>query len=108
MAAIWLCVVAPTVSRTLHAHPALAMPGCGSMGLDETHGHHLGTPAVPAHDGDACGYCTLFGHSPGLLFDVVAPMLVALQPPRQTLERAHLAAPRLLLLSAAPRGPPVA
>ncbi|KAF1006305.1 MAG: hypothetical protein GAK28_02616 [Luteibacter sp.] len=61
LVAVWLTVLAPTVSRTA----AFEFPDLGAW--CEPVGHHHDD--APAHhdDGDAaCGYCTLFSGTPSL------------------------------------------
>lgn len=63
--AVWIAVLAPTVSRTAEAcvFPELSAM-CGAMAAGHEHHHHGG-----GHhdDGDAaCGYCTLFASIPAL------------------------------------------
>jgi hypothetical protein len=107
IAAVWLLVAAPTVSRSLAATDAWPQLGawCTGHGLDE---HHPSAPDAPGLHTDECGYCALLGHSPALTGHVaaasVAAMLPAIAPIHETSRHGH----PLSLLSANPRGPPQA
>lgn len=107
MAALWLLVVAPTVSQTLSSLSSWPDLGawCTGHGLSDQHS----SPSTPDHPGphtDKCGYCVLLGHSPllgggGLAISIVAPVPAA-RPTAGTVHRWYA----LPLLSAHPRGPP--
>lgn len=105
MAAMWLLVAAPTISRSLP--PTGAWPEldawCTGHGLDE---HHPSTPDAPALHTDECGYCALLGHSPLLAGAAHAPSVAAALPVAVPLEEAYWHWHPLPLLSAHPRGPP--
>jgi hypothetical protein len=100
--ALWLTIVAPVVSQTL-ASPLDALIGIGACGVV----HADGTQSPPTgHPLEKCGYCGLLaGHSllpdaaPALVPGLALPdrwLTAALPPERGT----------VVLLAAAPRGPP--
>jgi Protein of unknown function (DUF2946) len=107
LVAVWLTVLAPSVSRTVSA--AFVFPDLGAWcetspadHHDTTTGHDADAPA----DGAACGYCTLFAQMPalGTAFYVghalpLAVYVPAALPPT----RAHVP---VAILYAPPRGPP--
>jgi hypothetical protein len=109
LVAVWLTVLAPSVSRTVSA--PVVFPDLGAWceaspadHHDTTTGHDADAPA----DGAACGYCTLFAQMPALgtafYVDQTLPLAVhvaAVLPPT----RAHVP---VAILYAPPRGPPVA
>ncbi len=70
--AIALIIVAPLISVSLQKDPMSSMPGMHhemSM-LSEYHdGHHSGT--MPVDHAEACGYCVLLAHVPGLILALV-------------------------------------
>jgi hypothetical protein len=106
--AVWLTVLAPSVSRTVSA--AFAFPDlgawCEAVPTDH-HGMASGHDAAVPDDGSACGYCTLFAQTPALgsaFFighAVPVPGYVAAGLP---VARAHVP---VAILHAPPRGPPV-
>jgi hypothetical protein len=106
IAAMALLVFAPDISRYLmaaHAMPALAADCPEHAG----HADHGATPDPHAiTHGDACGYCTLFGHTP------VTPTVYRLTIPATSwLAIAPIQLPTVHggstpVISAAPRGPP--
>lgn len=106
MAALWLTIVAPVVSRTLP--DAQSMPDlgawCTSHGLSD---HHPPAPSAPPMHMDDCGYCTLLGHSP-LVSSHAIVFLAPPSPPAPSLvpwaTGARYVEP---VLSANPRGPPL-
>ena len=105
MAAMWLTIVAPVVSRTL---PGMgmspAMAGCGVHGAGDQHPE---LPLDPADPMDHCGYCTLLMHSPlvsGGSIVFLAAVLPAIAMPRAW---ASSIGPVTPVLSASPRGPPL-
>jgi len=105
MAAMWLTIVAPVVSRVLpdaQMSPALGA-WCTGHGLSN---QHLSSPSDPASSLDHCGYCTLLGHSPLVSGDAIVfspPALPAAAAPLLWVFRASYVEP---VLSASPRGPP--
>ncbi|MGK9174670.1 DUF2946 domain-containing protein [Yokenella regensburgei] len=95
---ILLIVIAPLISVALQKDPMSAMPGMhhdmSSMSMTvqpEMAGHHDMTPAsVPLDHAEACGYCVLMAHVPGLLLALV--VLISL-----ILSRIRLSVPRPVL-----------
>lgn len=105
IAAVWLLVAAPTVSRSLSAMDAWPELGawCTGHGLDE---HHPSSPDAPALHTDECGYCALLGHSPVLTGHMAAPIAAAMLPAIAPIHESAWQGDSLPLLSAKPRGPP--
>ncbi|WP_325470108.1 DUF2946 family protein [Luteibacter sp.] len=109
LVAVWLTVLAPSVSRTVSA--AFVFPDLGTWCEPVPADHH---GAARGHDADApgddaaCGYCTLFAQMPalGTAFHIghalPSPGYVAATLPAA---RAH---EPTAILHAPPRGPPVA
>ena len=102
LVAVWLTVLAPTVSRTA----AFAFPDLGAW--CEPVGHHHDGDGVHHDDADAaCGYCTLFSATPalgggafaaGVPFVARTTAIAAALPPRAVVDAIfHIHA----------RGPPV-
>lgn len=104
--AVWLTALAPTVSRV----SAFTFPDLGAWCEPATMAHHHDGGGHAGHDeGDAaCGYCTLFTHSPGM----AGGMQVGEVPRLAIDSAAHGAQARAFAPSAFfhthPRGPPVA
>lgn len=73
--AILLVVVAPLISVSLQKDPMSTMPGMhhGMSMMSEQDAHHQrSAPAtMPTDQGEACGYCALFAHVPGLILAIV-------------------------------------
>jgi hypothetical protein len=71
--AILLIVVAPLISVSLQKDPMSAMPGMHhDMSMMSMAGHHDMAPdSVPIDHGEACGYCVLLAHVPGLMLALV-------------------------------------
>lgn len=68
--AIALIIVAPLVSVSLQKDPMSAMPGMHhamSMGAE----HHSPSQGMPVDHAEACGYCVLLAHVPGLILALV-------------------------------------
>ncbi|HED2612457.1 TPA: DUF2946 domain-containing protein [Citrobacter koseri] len=91
MFAILLIVVAPLISVSLQKDPMSAMPGMHhDMSMMAEHvGHHgqSSSMPMPVDHGEACGYCVLLTHVPGLMLALVillSGMLLRqkLTPPR--------------------------
>jgi len=107
LVAVWLTVLAPSVSRTVSA--ALVFPDLGAWCEASPGDHHAGATGHDADapgDGAACGYCTLFAQMPALgsAFHVGHALpsparIPAALPPT----RAHVP---VAILYAPPRGPP--
>jgi hypothetical protein len=109
LVAVWLTVLAPSVSRTVSA--AFVFPDLGAWCEGSSNGHHgttTGHDTDAVSDGAACGYCTLFAQMPALgpAFYIghalPSPGYVAADLP---VVRAHVP---VAILHAPPRGPPVA
>jgi hypothetical protein len=103
--AVWLAALAPTISRV----DAWRFPELGAW-CEPVDAHHHGDEGARGHDdaGAACGYCTLFTHSPGL-----AGAFHAAGVPHLSLASLTPAAPDREFSPRAvfhthPRGPPVA
>lgn len=96
--AILLIVVAPLISVSLQKDPMSAMPGMHhdmSMMADHA-GHHTHDAPVtmPVDHGEACGYCVLLAHVPGLLLALAILLCGVLlrlktRPPRPTIKHWH-------------------
>lgn len=131
VAAMWLLVAAPTVSRVLPSllssdlgawcvgHGATenhaSMPGMDEMaGMADMPGmvHTAGMPGMPDMPGDPtqhmdqCGYCVMLAHTPLLSGAVVALLLAAPLPAVAPVSRTSVAWQAQPVLSAEPRGPP--
>lgn len=71
LVAMWLAVVAPTISRLVEASQDLVVPVCvaaDQAGQPGASAHHIrirvdGQHDAPATPLNACGYCGLFAHS---------------------------------------------
>ncbi|WP_312605042.1 DUF2946 domain-containing protein [Kosakonia cowanii] len=89
--AILLILVAPLISTALQKDPMSAMPGMHHemsmpMPAQSDHAHHDRShhamsqpesppPAMPLDHAEACGYCVLLAHVPGLIFLLVLLLL---------------------------------
>lgn len=84
--AILLILVAPLISTALQKDPMSAMPGMHHemsmpMPVQSDHSHHEMSqpesppPAMPLDHAEACGYCVLLAHVPGLIFLLVLLLL---------------------------------
>ncbi|MFU0920152.1 DUF2946 domain-containing protein [Kluyvera sichuanensis] len=65
--AMALIIVAPLISMSLQQSPMSAMPGMHhdmSMSMPT---HHSAPESMPIDHGEACGYCVLLTHVPGLI-----------------------------------------
>ncbi|EOV9619112.1 DUF2946 domain-containing protein [Cronobacter dublinensis] len=95
--AILLIVVAPLISVSLQKDPMSAMPGMHhAMPMDDMSDMHPGMPhempspapaSVSVDHAEACGYCVLLAHVPGLL--LALSLLVSF-----ILQRVRLPVPR--------------
>ena len=94
--AILLIVVAPLISVSLQKDPMSAMPGMhhdmSMMSMDEHHGDMPHT--MPVDHAEACGYCVLLAHVPGVMLALIVLLSVVLQrlrvkPPRQAVKHWH-------------------
>lgn len=107
--AIALIIVAPLISVSLQKDPMSAMPGMMHHEMPMMSEHHEGHKPVlmPADHAEACGYCVLLAHVPGLILLLVV-LVCAL------LLRLRLRLPRFVIqswhfspwLSPPPRAPP--
>ena len=84
--AILLIVVAPLISISLQKDPMSAMPGMhhdmSMMSMDE---HHGDMPhSMPVDHAEACGYCVLLAHVPGMMLALMVLLSVVLQRSRGT------------------------
>jgi hypothetical protein len=102
--AVWLTVLAPTVSRSL---PVFALPDLGAWceGMPSAH-HDMGGDHQDA-DG-ACGYCTLFAQTPALGGSFFVGHVLPLAAQVNATLPALRTAPSVVRHHAPPRGPPVA
>nr|WP_223883237.1 DUF2946 domain-containing protein [Kluyvera sp. EC_51] len=69
MFAMALIIVAPLISMSLQQSPMSAMPGMHhdmSMSMPMS-AHHSAPESMPIDHGEACGYCVLLTHVPGLI-----------------------------------------
>lgn len=69
--AILLIIIAPLISVSLQQDPMSAMPGMHhDMSMME---HHEDADPVmmPVDHGEACGYCVLLAHVPGLILALI-------------------------------------
>ncbi|MBW9418426.1 DUF2946 domain-containing protein [Enterobacter roggenkampii] len=96
LCAILLIVVAPLISVSLQKDPMSAMPGMhhdmSMMLMDEHHGNMPHT--MPVDHAEACGYCVLLAHVPGVMLALIVLLSVVLQrlrvkPPRQAVKYWH-------------------
>ena len=94
--AILLIVVAPLISVSLQKDPMSAMPGMhhdmSMMSMDEHHGDMPHT--MPVDHAEACGYCVLLAHVPGVMLALIVLLSAVLQrlrvkPPRQAVSHWH-------------------
>lgn len=108
LVAVWLTVLAPSVSRTVSA--AFVFPDLGAWCEaipSDHHGAATGHDADAPGDGAACGYCTLFAQMPALGTAFFVGHILPLPgdvPAGLPALRAHV---RVAILHAPPRGPPV-
>nr|WP_228484895.1 DUF2946 domain-containing protein [Enterobacter kobei] len=94
--AILLIVVAPLISVSLQKDPMSAMPGMHhDMSMMSMDAHHGDTPhTMPVDHAEACGYCVLLAHVPGMMLALIVLLCVVLQrlrlkPPRQAVSYWH-------------------
>ncbi|WP_434583483.1 DUF2946 domain-containing protein [Klebsiella sp. R390] len=86
---ILLIVIAPLISVSLQKDPMSAMPGMhhAMMGMtqDMTEPHSAtphdpsSTHSQPLDHAEACGYCVLLAHVPGLLFALAVLLSIVLR-----------------------------
>lgn len=94
--AILLIVVAPLISISLQKDPMSAMPGMhhdmSQMSMAEHHGET--SHSMPRDHAEACGYCVLLAHVPGVMLALIVLMCAVLlrqrvKPPRQAVSHWH-------------------
>ena len=94
--AILLIVVAPLISISLQKDPMSAMPGMhhdmSAMPMDDHHGDT--SHSMPVDHAEACGYCVLMAHVPGMILALVVLLSAVLQrlsikPPRPVVSNWH-------------------
>ncbi|SMG29071.1 DUF2946 domain-containing protein [Cedecea sp. NFIX57] len=107
--ALALIVVAPFVSISLQKLPMPMMPGMMHHPMMEMDEHHSGHKPVlmPIDHAEACGYCVLLSHMPGIQPELITPLhtlflLQGFQPSSPLLEIRHFFA----WLYPHPRAPP--
>lgn len=94
--AIALIIVAPLISVSLQKDPMSAMPGMMHHDMPMMGEHHDGhKPALmPVDHAEACGYCVLLAHVPGLILALIlliSALLLRLRepPPRPAIQAWH-------------------
>lgn len=95
--AILLILVAPLISVSLQQDPMSAMPGMHHAGSMPMHEHDVASMAgshqqnapssLPVDHAEACGYCVLLAHVPGLIFLVLLLLLGHVLRIRHTISR---------------------
>jgi len=65
--AMALIIFAPLVSISLQQLPMSAMPGMHHDMSMPMPAHHSAPETMPIDHGEACGYCVLLAHTPGLI-----------------------------------------
>ncbi|MDR9891663.1 DUF2946 domain-containing protein [Pseudenterobacter timonensis] len=105
--AILLIVVAPLISVSLQKDPMSGMHHeMSGMSMSE---HHSDPASLPADHAEACGYCVLLAHVPGLMLALTLVLYALLQrlrirPPRR-IAGVWRFSPWLLPTPRAPPGP---
>ncbi|EAM8401067.1 DUF2946 domain-containing protein, partial [Salmonella enterica] len=81
---------------SLQKDPMSAMPGMHhDMSMMSMDAHHGDTPhTMPVDHAEACGYCVLLAHVPGMMLALIVLLCVVLQrlrlkPPRQAVSYWH-------------------
>lgn len=96
--AILLIVIAPLISVALQKDPMSAMPGMHHemSSMTKHAGHHGDSPSVPmpVDHSEACGYCVLLTHVPGIILALVILLCgvllrVPCNPIRPTVQHWH-------------------
>ncbi|MGU3415698.1 DUF2946 domain-containing protein [Enterobacteriaceae bacterium C34A] len=107
--AIALIIVAPLISVSLQKDPMSAMPGMMHHDMSMMSEHHGGqdTHHMPVDHAEACGYCVLLAHVPGLMLALVALICALLlrigyRSPRPCVQAWHF----IPWLTPHPRAPP--
>lgn len=67
LCAMALIIFAPLVSISLQQSPMNAMPGMHHEMSMPMSAHHSAPETMPIDHGEACGYCVLLTHVPGLI-----------------------------------------
>lgn len=65
--AMALIIVAPLISISLQQSPMSVMPGMHHEMSMPMPTHHSAPESMPIDHGEACGYCVLLSHVPGLI-----------------------------------------
>lgn len=92
--AILMIVFAPLVSVSLQKDPMSAMPGMHhDMSMMAEH-HHAPPESTPVDHAEACGYCVLLAHVPGVILALVMLLSAVilrqrLTPPRPAVYHWH-------------------
>ena len=92
--AILMIVFAPLVSVSLQKDPMSAMPGMHhDMSMMAEH-HHTPPESTPVDHAEACGYCVLLAHVPGVILALVLLLCAVLlrqrlTPPRPAVYHWH-------------------
>ena len=92
--AILMIVFAPLVSVSLQKDPMSAMPGMHhDMSMMAEH-HHAPPESTPVDHAEACGYCVLLAHVPGVILALVLLLCAVLlrqrlTPPRPAVRHWH-------------------
>jgi len=92
--AILMIVFAPLVSVSLQKDPMSAMPGMHhDMSMMADH-HHAPSESIPVDHAEACGYCVLLAHVPGVILALVLLLCAVLlrqrlTPPRPAVYHWH-------------------
>ena len=82
--AILMIVFAPLVSVSLQKDPMSAMPGMHhDMSMMAEH-HHAPPESTPVDHAEACGYCVLLAHVPGVILALVLLLCAVLLRQRLT------------------------
>jgi len=98
--AILMIVFAPLVSVSLQKDPMSAMPGMHhDMSMMADH-HHAPSESIPVDHAEACGYCVLLAHVPGVILALVLLLCAVLlrqrlTPPRPAVHHWHFFFPWL-------------
>ncbi|HEX4503842.1 MAG TPA: DUF2946 domain-containing protein [Scandinavium sp.] len=91
--AIALIIVAPLISVSLQKDPMSAMSGM-HHDMSMMNAHQGGSGPVPSDHAEACGYCVLLAHMPGIILALVLLVCMLLQrlrerPPRPVIQAWH-------------------
>lgn len=91
--AILMIVFAPLVSVALQKDPMSAMPGM-QHDMSMMAEHHMPSESAPVDHAEACGYCVLLAHVPGVMLALVMLLCALLLrqrliPPRPTVCHWH-------------------